>query len=149
MTVKPNKRVANSLMAYILTVICLLIPIMVVLGFILNKVDRFVAIGIIVVSMGYLLICKLFFSWYLSYTIKENGDNLVVEQMGILDMMGSSKDVYTIKSISKIKVRGTSVKVFGDITVKEPTRKLKVIKSMVLEDVTDEVLNLLKQKEEK
>ena len=149
MTVKPNKRVANSLMAYILTVVYVLIPIMVVLGFILNKVDRFVAIGIIGLSMGYLLICKLFFSWYLSYTIKENGGNLVVEQMGILDMMGSSKDVYTIKSISKIKVRGTSVKVFGDITVKEPTRKLKVIKSMVLEDITDEVLNLLKQKEEK
>ena len=75
--------------------------------------------------------------------------NLNKKNLLVFTSSGSSKDVYTIKSISKIKVRGTSVKVFGDITVKEPTRKLKVIKSMVLEDVTDEVLNLLKQKEEK
>ena len=154
--VKPNKRVANQLMAYVLTVVYMAIPLVIFFNILLpiiknekiSPTNLGICGGVLLLSTIYILMCKFCFSWYRIYTIEERSDKLVVEQIGILDVMGNAKDVYTIKSITELYQRGTSCKIKGDITFKEPTRKLKNIKSLVLEDVTEEVVNLLKQKEE-
>lgn len=154
--VKSNKRVANQLMAYILAIVYIAIPLVVFFNILLPLIKNEkisatslgVCSGVVLLSVIYIFICKFCFSWYKIYTIEERSDKLIVEQIGIIDVMGNAKDTYTIKSISEIKQRGTSCKIKGDITIKEPTRNVKTIKSMTLENVTDEIINLLKKKEE-
>lgn len=75
-------------------------------------------------------------SWYAYAELEEGKNGLEYRYYSAADMGGLGKSVYTIRSVSGYAVKGKNLKVFGDITLKEPMRKVKHLDKMVIYDYT-------------
>ena len=107
------------------------------------KSNYYYAIPAMILIIVFMAISKMF-SWYVSAEMRKTNKFLVYEVENIIGVLGHNKTRYDIYSISKIQERGTRAFVYGEIVSHEPMSKARNIKRVVVDDVTDEALELLR-----
>lgn len=140
----PKKPVAPQFMGYLATLLYVVEAVLFAFTFyFLFNSDRMIAVitaGVFVVIFAGLFICSRHFSWYVSGDVKVGNTDVKYEVMGILDVMGNRKTVCKAKDIIKIEKNRGSLTIYGDCSIKEPVGREKSCNKIVIDDVTDELV---------
>lgn len=132
---KPKKKPAPSFVPFIGAVLYIMVVLCILLG-IFNSV-WFFAVAVFIVL---LLICvSRMFSWYMKAEVRQTNEFDVYEITEINDMLGHNKTKYHIYSIRQCVRRGSSIVLYGNMTLYEPLRKGKEVQKCVIKDATDEI----------
>lgn len=148
-TIEPPKRKAPKWLGYIITLMYILMAVFFMLGITNYKKLGVYFLVICTVIIVMLVIFNFSLSWYAKIELEIKGKYLLYNYYDIIALMGNTKSEYRIKSIDSFKRMGNSLRLYGNITVKEPLSKVRSLKYCTIRDISDEALELIvKFKEE-
>lgn len=114
-----------------------------------GKLEGLVAFGVCILVYGVMKLIDISHCWVKYQQFNKRNGILIYEYANVLGIMGNTKNIATITKIDSIKKGWRHLKVYGDVSLKEPMRKTKKCKYVSIFDYTDETYDyLLKYKED-
>lgn len=149
-TLRPNKKIAPSLLGYfgLLLYFLLFVGIIILfINFFSKNIMMFcIGVGLIVINALLIFLCDNLLAWYYSADIEFNDENYLLTYTKTTVAPSNQNLVkYKVKSISKLKKRKNKLIIYGDIDLKIPYKKIKTVKKCVVFDYKTENNSLLQR----
>lgn len=144
MIIQPKKKVAPAFLSYVVALTYVLMA-----GFLLKAVIYkqwswlFIPLLLIILD----IILSKCFAWYTQTIFTFDKDNLEIKVFTNVDVLGTNYTSYKLvfDEITSLNFQANKVTFKGKISRKEPKMKPRDIKKLVVEDVTEEIQERLKE----
>lgn len=147
MKITPSKRIAPKWLPYVCAGLYVVVFILILVAIFTKTWQYCIVIPFIV---AILIVIDNSLSWYTDAKLYEERGRLIYDVNSVLDMMGHTLSHYEIKSISHVNFRKTGKTIItGDCTLKEPCKKTRPVKKVVILDSSHEVEQLILKFENK
>ena len=140
---KAKKKSAPAFVPFICALMYVLVGVSIIIG-IINKnyllwgsLSGFTILILFIISKS--------FSWYLFAELESQKNELKYTVTDIINSLGNDKTIYTIYGVEDFDIKGSNIHIKGMITKKEPLRKEKSVNKVVIYDIPDDKIKIVKK----
>ena len=142
----PSKRIAPAIIPYICAFLYVLVVVLsIVCVYCIYKHDTTWLVCIVGLIFDFicLFVISKSFSWYKSAELKTANDFVVYNVENIIGVLGRNTTRYHIIRVDDMKQTGKNLILKGYINVYEPMQKANHVKKIIINDITDEGVELI------